>query len=139
MPEILVAAWLYAFMYLAGFSLNAVTATIAAISIGVGIDYSVHVTARFEQELKRLGNRDEALEYAAQHSGVALLGSAASTMFGFAIIAFAPMPMFSSFGILTALMILMAFVAALFVLPALLLLVTPKGPVKGSSKPAIGK
>jgi predicted RND superfamily exporter protein len=124
-PEILVAAWLYAFMYLAGFHLNAVTATIAAISIGVGIDYSVHVTARFKQELKRLGNREDALEYAAQHSGVALLGSAASTMFGFAIIAFAPMPMFSSFGILTALMILMAFVAALFVLPALLILVTP--------------
>jgi predicted RND superfamily exporter protein len=129
-PEILVAAWLYAFMFVAGFSLNAVTATIAAISIGVGIDYSVHVTARFKQELERLGNREEALEYAAQHSGVALLGSAASTMFGFAIIAFAPMPMFSSFGILTALMILMAFVAALFVLPSLLLLVTPKKPSK---------
>lgn len=125
-PELLVVAWLYAFMYIAGFHLNAVTATIAAISIGVGIDYSVHVTARFKQELERLGNREEALEYAAQHSGVALLGSAASTMFGFAIIAFAPMPMFSSFGILTALMILMAFVAALFVLPSLLLLVTPK-------------
>ncbi|MGA1793848.1 MAG: efflux RND transporter permease subunit [Thermoplasmatota archaeon] len=124
-PEILVAAWLYAFMYLAGFSLNAVTATIAAISIGVGIDYSVHVTARFRQELKRLGDREKAMEYAAQHSGVALLGSAASTMFGFAIIAFAPMPMFSAFGILTAIMILMAFVAALLVLPSLLFLVTP--------------
>jgi predicted RND superfamily exporter protein len=129
-PEILVVAWLYAFMYIAGYHLNAVTATIAAISIGVGIDYSVHVTARFKQELERLGNREEAMEYAAQHSGVALLGSAASTMFGFAIIAFAPMPMFSSFGILTALMILMAFVAALFVLPSLLLLVTPKKPKK---------
>jgi len=125
-PEVLVAAWLYAFMYIAGFHLNAVTATIAAISIGVGIDYSVHVTARFKQEFDRLGDREEAMEYAAQHSGVALLGSAASTMFGFAIIAFAPMPMFSSFGILTALMIFMAFVAALFVLPSLLLWVTPK-------------
>jgi predicted RND superfamily exporter protein len=124
-PEILVAAWLYALMFLAGYHLNAVTATIAAISIGVGIDYSVHVTARFRQELKRYeGKRREALDHAAKHSGVALLGSAASTMFGFAIIGFAPMPMFSSYGILTALMILMAFVAALLVLPSLLFLVT---------------
>jgi predicted RND superfamily exporter protein len=44
-------------------------------------------------------------------------------MVGFAIIAFAPMPMFSSFGILTALMILMALVASLFVLPSLLLII----------------
>ncbi|MGA1820129.1 MAG: efflux RND transporter permease subunit [Thermoplasmatota archaeon] len=126
-PEILVAAWLYALMFVFGYHLNAVTATIAAISIGVGIDYSVHITARFRQELIRYeGNRKEAMDHAARHSGVALLGSAASTMFGFAIIAFAPMPMFSSFGILTAIMILMAFVAALLVLPSLLFLVTPE-------------
>lgn len=122
-PEILVAAWLYAVMFLLGYHLNAVTATIAAISIGVGIDYSVHVTARFREEMKRIGNREDAMKKAASHSGVALFGSAASTMVGFAIIAFAPMPMFSSFGILTALMILMALVASLFVLPSLLFIV----------------
>ncbi|MGA1872444.1 MAG: hypothetical protein ACMUHY_02120, partial [Thermoplasmatota archaeon] len=59
--------------------------------------------------------------------GLPSAGSAASTMFGFAIIGFAPMPMFSSYGILTAVMILMAFVAALFVLPSMLFLVTPDG------------
>ncbi|MGA1872443.1 MAG: MMPL family transporter, partial [Thermoplasmatota archaeon] len=65
-PEILVAAWLYALMFVAGYHLNAVTATIAAISIGVGIDYSVHITARFRQELKRYdGSRKEALDHAA--------------------------------------------------------------------------
>jgi predicted RND superfamily exporter protein len=122
-PEILVAAWLYAVMFLMGYHLNAVTATIAAISIGVGIDYSVHVTARFREELRKIGKKEVAMKVAASHSGVALFGSAASTMVGFAIIAFAPMPMFSSFGILTALMILMALVASLFVLPSLLLLV----------------
>jgi predicted RND superfamily exporter protein len=110
-------------MFLLGYHLNAVTATIAAISIGVGIDYSVHVTARFREEMKRIGNREDAMKKAASHSGVALFGSAASTMVGFAIIAFAPMPMFSSFGILTALMILMALIASLFVLPSLLLII----------------
>ncbi|UCF09114.1 MAG: MMPL family transporter [Thermoplasmata archaeon] len=125
-PVILVAIWLYAFMYVAGFYLNAVSATIAAISIGVGIDYSVHVTVRFRQELGKVSDKITALERTASQSGSALFGSAASTMIGFAIIAFAPMPMFSSFGILTALMILMAFIAALLVLPSMLMLVERK-------------
>ncbi|MFW3146081.1 MAG: MMPL family transporter [Thermoplasmatota archaeon] len=125
-PEILVVVWLYAFMFLAGYHLNAVTATIAAISIGVGIDYSVHITARFRQEMTDCETRDEAMRMAAKHSGVALFGSAVSTMVGFAIIGFAPMPMFSSYGILTTLMIAMALLAALFVLPSLLFLVTRK-------------
>ena len=45
-PIGLVVAWLYALMYLAGFALNWVTATIAAVSIGIGIDYSIHMTQR---------------------------------------------------------------------------------------------
>lgn len=122
-PIVLVAVWLNGFMYLAGFHLNAVTATIAAISIGVGIDYSVHMTARFRQELGKATNKRIALERASSQSGLALFGSAASTMCGFVIIAFAPMPMFSAFGILTAIMILMALVAALLVLPSMLMLV----------------
>jgi predicted RND superfamily exporter protein len=89
-------------MHLAGFHLNAVTATIAAISIGVGVDYSVHMTARFRQELDKAKNKRTALNQAASQSGLALFGSAASTMCGFVIIAFAPMPIFSSFGILTS-------------------------------------
>ena len=122
-PVALVAVWLYGFMYLAGFHLNYVTVTIAAISIGVGIDYSVHITARFRQELETAPDKRAALFNSSGHTGAALFGSAMSTMFGFAVIAFAPMPMFASFGLLTALMILMAFVASLFVLPSMLLLV----------------
>jgi len=125
-PEVLVASWLYAFMFVAGYHLNAVTATIAAISIGVGIDYSVHITARYRQELSIHGDASKALETAARHTGVALTGSAVSTVAGFAIIGFAPMPMFASYGILTAIMIVLAFASALLVLPSLLLLATTK-------------
>jgi predicted RND superfamily exporter protein len=122
-PVLLVAAWLYAFMYLAGFSLNAVTATIAAISIGVGIDYSVHLTVRFRQEMERSGIRSVALERATMGTGQALFGAAMSTTLGFLVVVFAPMPMFSSFGFLTALMILMAFAASLLVLPSILMVI----------------
>ena len=125
-PVILVAIWLHGIMYLAGFHLNAVTATIAAISIGVGIDYSVHIAARFRQELRIMSDKREAVEQAASKSGYALLGAATSTMLGFLVMGFAPMPMFASFGILTAFMILMAFIAALFVLPSLLVLVAAR-------------
>jgi predicted RND superfamily exporter protein len=123
-PIGLVVAWLYAFMYLFGFGLNFITATIAAVSIGVGIDYSIHMTQRYREELPRAANKVQALHQASQGTGTALVASAATSVLGFTIMAFAPMPMFSSYGILTAVMIVLAAAAALLVLPSLLLLVT---------------
>lgn len=128
-PVGLVVSWLYAFMYLAGFNLNFVTATIAAVSIGVGIDYSIHMTQRFRQELARQPGREEAIQAAAEGTGLALAGSAASSVIGFSVMSFAPMPLFSAYGVITAIMIFLAAVAALLVLPSLLLLVSkPSSP-----------
>ena len=124
-PITLVVSWLYAFMYLAGYHLNFVTATIAAVSIGVGIDFSIHMTERFRQEVSRRprATREECLRAAASGTGVALAGSAASSIVGFGVLAFAPMPIVSTYGILTATMIFLAAVASLLVLPSLLMLV----------------
>ncbi len=122
-PIGLVVSWLYAFMYLAGYSLNFVTATIAAVSIGVGIDYSIHMTQRFRQELAKNCSPVPALWAAATGTGVALAGSAASSIIGFAVLGFAPMPLFSTYGVISAVMILMAAIASLLVLPSLLLIV----------------
>ena len=130
-PIGLVVSWLYAFMYVAGYSLNFVTATIAAVSIGVGIDYSIHMTQRFREELGRGQGAEEALRAAASGTGVALAGSAGSSVIGFAVMAFAPMPLFSAYGVITAAMIFMAAAAALFVLPSLLLL-THREPKRSS-------
>ena len=130
-PIGLVVAWLYAFMYLTGFALNYVTAIIAAVSIGVGIDYSTHMTQRFREELAKAGDRFQAIREAARGTGMALLGSAASSIVGFAIMGLAPMPMFSAFGFITATMIFMAAAAALLVLPSLLVLVTPERKERG--------
>ncbi len=121
-PVGLVVSWLYAFMYLTGYSLNFVTATIAAVSIGVGIDYSIHMTQRFRQELPRHPDAAQALHAAASGTGTALAGSAASSIIGFAVMGFAPMPLFSTYGIISAVMVLLAAVASLLVLPSLLLL-----------------
>ena len=130
-PIGLVVSWLYAFMYVAGYSLNFVTATIAAVSIGVGIDYSIHMTQRFREELGHGHGAEEALRAAASGTGVALAGSAGSSVIGFAVMAFAPMPLFSAYGVITAAMIFMAAASALFVLPSLLLL-THREPKRSS-------
>jgi len=135
-PIGLVVAWLYALMYLIGFSLNFVTATVGAISIGVGIDYSIHMTERFREELRRAATKMQALRQAADGTGVALVASAVSSIAGFTILGFAPMPMFSSFGFLTAIMVFLALAASLVVLPSLLLLVTPEKAAQGVPVPA---
>ena len=123
-PIGIVIVWLYGLMYIFGFHLNIVTAIIAAISIGIGIDYSVHMTERFRQELDSTGDKILALKHSARGTGVSLMVSALSTVAGFAIMGFAPMPLFASFGILTAVMIILAFFASVFVLPPLLSIVT---------------
>ncbi len=81
--------------------MNFVTATIGAISIGVGIDYSTHMTQRFLEEMAKVGDRFQAIRQAARGTGMALLGSAASSVVGFAIMGLAPMPIFSAFGFIS--------------------------------------
>lgn len=132
-PIGLVVAWLYGLMYVFGFALNFITATIGAVSVGVGIDYSIHMTERFREELKRSSDKFDALSRSAKGTGVALFGSATSSIVGFAIMGLAPMPLFAAYGRLTAVMIFLALAAALLVLPSLLMLVTSAKDVHGES------
>jgi predicted RND superfamily exporter protein len=123
-PILMTVSLLYAFMELAGYSINVVTATIGAVSIGIGIDFAIHYAMRYREELGLAGNRHTAVRRAGEGTGVALLSSAASSAVGFFILSFAPMPMFAVYGLLTAVMITMAATATLLVLPSLLVTVT---------------
>ena len=125
LPIGLVVSWLYGIMYIGGYSLNFVTATIGAISIGVGIDFSIHITQRFREEIRK-NSKEVALRKTLNGTGIALLGSALSSMAGFAIMGMAPMPLFASFGQITAIMILLALISSVFVFPSLLVLVSRK-------------
>jgi predicted RND superfamily exporter protein len=124
-PILLVVALVYGFMYLVGYRLNLITAMIAAISIGVGVDYATHFTVRFIEEFEHEPSRFPALRRTGEGTGGALAISAVTSMTGFLIMAAAPMPMFVTFGVLTAVMIGCSLVVTLLVLPSLLLLVTP--------------
>ena len=134
-PILMVVTWLYAFMYLAGFAINLVTATIGAVSIGIGIDFAIHYTMRYSEELVLRGSRLEAVRVASEGTGVALIASAVSSAVGFGILALAPMPLFAAYGFLTAVMVGLALAASLLVLPSLLMLVTQDQNVSAQSRP----
>ncbi len=124
-PILLVVAWVYGFMYLVGYQINVITATIAAIAVGVGVDYATHFTMRFIEEFEHEPSRFPALRRAGEGTGGALAISAATSITGFLVMALAPMPMFQTFGVLTAVMIFFSLLVSLLVLPSLLLLITP--------------
>jgi predicted RND superfamily exporter protein len=134
-PILMTVALLYGFMYVAGFSINIVTATIGAVSIGIGIDFAIHYTMRYREELAGVGLRMEAVRRASRGTGVALLASAASSVVGFGILSFAPMPLFASYGLLTAVMIALAAITTLLVLPSLLVMVTKDAMVEMPPEP----
>jgi len=106
--------------------MNVVTATVAAIAVGVGIDFSTHFTTRYREELATHGDRLIAVRRAGEGTGGALVLSALTSVLGFLVMALAPTPIFATFGLLTAVMVAMSLVVALVVLPSLLVVVTPR-------------
>ncbi len=123
-PILLVVGWVYGFMWWADYKINVVTATIAAIAVGVGIDYSTHFTMRFREEFENEPSRFPALRRAGEGTGGALAVSTGSSIIGFSVMALAPMPIFVTFGVLTAVMITFSLLVSLMVLPSVLLVVT---------------
>ena len=119
-----VVTGVYAFMFVAGYQINVVTATIAAIAVGVGIDFSTHFVARYREELSETADRLEAVRQAGVGTGGALALSALTSVLGFTVMAFAPTPIFSTFGTLTAVMIGLALATSLLVLPAVVVAFT---------------
>ena len=124
-PILLVVAWVYAYMFLTDVAINPITATIAAIAIGVGIDFATHFTMRFREEFVGEPSRFPALRRAGEGTGGALTLSALTSVIGFYVLGFAPTPIFATFGRLTAVMIIFSLAVSLLVLPSLLLVVTP--------------
>jgi predicted RND superfamily exporter protein len=103
-----------------GFSLNAFTATVLAMTIGLGIDYSVHLTHRYVDERRLQPTARAALSRTVYGTGGALLGSVLTTVSGIGVLVFSVFPAIGDFGLLTGLSIVYAFLASLLVLPAAL-------------------
>ena len=124
LPVLFAVSWILGTMWLVDMPFNALTGTVAALTIGLGIDYSIHVSDRYEQELRRQGDLWAALETTVTGTGGALLGTAATTVGGFGTLVLAILPALRQFGIITGLTIVYAFLASVLVLPSMLVLWT---------------
>ena len=123
-PVALAVTWILGSMWLLEIPFNTLTGTITSLTVGLGIAYSIHISSRYELELRRQGDVWQAMYTTVEGTGGALLGSAATTVGGFGTLAFAILPILRQFGIITGLTIVYAFLASVFVLPSLLVLWT---------------
>ena len=119
-PILVVVVWLYGLIAAAGYGLNMVTVAIAAMSLGVGIDYVIHVVERYREEREKGRSVHSSLVAMGGASGLALVGSAVSDVTGFAIISLSPMGFFSAFGLFCALMIALSFIASMIIASSVL-------------------
>ena len=124
-PIFLMIVWLYAIVGIAGYGLNMVTVSIAAISLGVGIDYVIHLIQRFREEKEGGENTLSSIAAVGGASGIALFGSAVSDITGFMMINQSEMGFFSTFGLFCAVMIGLSLIASLILAPAVLALSHP--------------
>ncbi|WP_276258461.1 MMPL family transporter [Haloglomus litoreum] len=124
LPIGMAVAWILGTMYVLGIPFNVMTALITSFTIGIGVDYAIHLSERYMQELHAQGDMGAALETAVLGSGGAMLGSAITDIAGVGVLAFAILVPLQQFGVITALTIAYSFVGAVVVLPALLVLWT---------------
>jgi predicted RND superfamily exporter protein len=121
-PVILCSIWIVGTMYLLSYSLNILTVMVTALTIGLGIDYSIHVMERFREEReKHHRGIEDSIHTTIMSTGTALTISAVTTILGFGVLIFSPMPIAQQFGVITAITIIYSFLAAVLVLPVIII------------------
>jgi len=120
-PIALTVTFVVASMRYLGIDFNAINGVILSLTIGLGIDYSVHVVHRFADEFEQT-DLDTALDKAIRGTGGALTGSMLTTVGGMGMLVFALNPAIGAFGVLTALSVVYAYIASVVVLPSTLVL-----------------
>ena len=110
-------------MALVGIPFTPVTATIAALAIGIGVDYAIHLSTRFLRERAEGHDLDVAVHESLTTTGSALAGSGLTTAAGFAVLTFSTLVPFQQLGQVTLIAIVTAVIASTMLLPSLLVLV----------------
>ncbi|MFO7815679.1 MAG: MMPL family transporter [Halanaerobiales bacterium] len=120
-PIALTVLFNFGLMGLFGINLDIATVMIASIAIGIGVDYSIHIYTRYQEE-KDLGySLKEALKTSIQTVGRANLYNASAVIAGFGVVLFSSFPPLVRFGGLTAITMVVSFIGALIILPVLIL------------------
>ena len=126
-PNLMAALLVLGGMGWAGVPLDMMTITIAAISIGIGVDNTIHYVHRFKREFKLDGDYIATMYRCHGSIGRAMYYTSITIIFGFSILALSNFKPSIYFGLLTGVAMLSALLGSLLLLPKLLLLFKPLG------------
>jgi predicted RND superfamily exporter protein len=110
----------FGMMGLLGIQVDLVTAMLGSIAVGIGIDYSCHLIARYREEARAGAEGEELIRRTLGAVGPPILANALAVGLGFAVLAFASLVIIQRFGILIAVTMLFSSIGALVLLPAVL-------------------
>ena len=118
LPTVIVLIWVLGTMALLNIPYSILTSIITALSIGLGVDYTIHIIHRYQEEFSRVRKPEAAAIRTLSTTGSALLGSALTTALGFAVLTLSPVPSLGQFGLMAAISISYAFIVSILVVPS---------------------
>jgi hydrophobe/amphiphile efflux-3 (HAE3) family protein len=121
-PMVFVVGWQSLYMAAANVKVSPLGASLGALTIGIGAEYTVIVMERYYEEKARGAAPLNAIRTAGERVGTAISVSGLTTVFGFSALTLSPFPILADFGALTVGVIALTLVAALTVLPPTLIL-----------------
>ncbi len=126
-PNFIAAFFILGIIGLLEIPLDMMTITIAAITIGIAVDNSIHYIYRFKEEFNKIKDYNKTLHLCHSTVGVAILNTSITIVFGFSILVLSKFIPTIYFGMFTALAMLLAMISVLTLLPALILIIKPFG------------
>ena len=126
-PNFIAAFFILGIIGLLGIPLDMMTITIAAITIGIAVDNSIHYIYRFKEEFNNLKDYNKTIDVCHSTVGKAILNTSITIVFGFSILILSKFIPTIYFGIFTGIAMLLAMISVLTLLPTLILLVKPFG------------
>lgn len=127
-PNAIAASFVLGIMGWLSIPLDIMTITIAAISVGIGVDNTIHYMHRYKREFPRFGNYRDTMHFCHTSIGRAMYFTSMTIVAGFSILALSNFIPTIVFGLLTSLAMLVALVGSLTLLPQLLATFKPLGP-----------
>ncbi len=126
-PNFIAAFFILGIIGMLGIPLDMMTITIAAITIGIAVDNSIHYIYRFKEEYNKVNDYKKTLQICHSTVGVAILNTSITIVFGFSILVLSKFIPTIYFGIFTGLAMLLAMISVLTLLPSLILVFKPFG------------
>ncbi len=126
-PNFIAAFFILGIIGFIGIPLDMMTITIAAITIGIAVDNSIHYIYRFKEEFEKLKDYKKTLDRCHNTVGIAILNTSITIVFGFSILVLSNFIPTIYFGIFTGIAMLFAMISVLTLLPKLILTLKPFG------------